>query len=75
MLLAGEGGPSDHAAAAVWLQKAADGQDGPSCMYLAKLYHLGDGVPRDELRAVALLEKACRLGVKPACELLKNNNH
>jgi TPR repeat protein len=72
MLLEGEGGPPDHAAAAVWLQKAADGQDGPSCLYLAKLYHNGDGVPQDEQKAVALLEKACGLGVKPACEILKS---
>jgi len=71
MELAGEGGPSDHAAAARWLQKAADAQDGPSCLYLANLYHLGDGVPQDEQRARALLEKACGLGVSQACDLLK----
>ena len=73
MQLAGEGGAADHAAAARCLQKAADGQDGPSCLFLAKLYHLGDGVPRDEQRAVALLEQACKLGVQPACDILKQS--
>jgi hypothetical protein len=73
MELAGEGGPADHAAAALWLQKAADAQDGPSCVYLAQLYHKGDGVSRDEQKSVALLEKACSLGVPQACELLKQN--
>ncbi len=71
MELAGEGGPADPTAAAGWLQKAADGQDGQSCMFLAKLYHTGEGVPRDEQRAVILLQKACNLGIKPACDLLK----
>jgi TPR repeat protein len=57
--------------AARWLQKAADGQDGPSCYYLARLYRVGDGVPQDEQRANALIEKACALGVQPACDLLR----
>ncbi|HEX5400385.1 MAG TPA: tetratricopeptide repeat protein [Verrucomicrobiae bacterium] len=70
MELAGEGAPPDHASAAHWLQKAADGRDGPSCFYLAKLYHDGDGVPQDDQRANALLERACALGFQPACELL-----
>jgi TPR repeat protein len=72
MELTGEGGPPNHADAARWLLKAADGQDGPSCFYLAKLYHDGDGVPQDDQRANALMEKACALGVQPACELLKS---
>jgi TPR repeat protein len=69
----GEGGPVDPAAAIPWLQKAVDAQDGQSCLYLSKLYHLGEGVPQDEPRAVALLEKACNLGVQPACDLLKQS--
>ena len=72
MLLAGEGGsPPDPAAAARWLQKAADKQDGPSCFYLALLYHKGEGVPQDDQRACTLLEKACALHFSPACEMLK----
>jgi TPR repeat protein len=67
----GEGGPPDYASAARWLQKAADAQDGLSCLYLARLYHLGQGVPKDEQRSRALLEKACALGIQPACELLR----
>lgn len=71
MLLAGEGGsPADPVAAARWLQKAADNQDGPSCYYLAMLYHKGEGVPQDDQRARALLEEACVLHFSPACEML-----
>jgi TPR repeat protein len=73
MELEGAGGPPDHADAARWLQKAADGRDGVSCFKLAALYHFGDGVPQDQQRAHTLLEQACALGVQPACELLKNN--
>jgi len=73
MQLAGEGGPPDHAAAALWLQKAADAQDGQSCLYLARLYHIGDGVRQDEQKANALLQKACGLGVEPACVLLRQS--
>jgi TPR repeat protein len=75
MQLAGEGGPVDHPAAARWLQKAVDQQDGMSCLYLARLYHQGDGVPKDEQRATALLEQACKLGVQPACDILKQSPH
>jgi uncharacterized protein len=71
MQLAGEGGVPNHAAAALWLQKAADAQDGTSCLYLARMYHTGDGVPRNEQKANALLEEACGLGIQPACEMLK----
>jgi TPR repeat protein len=72
MLLAGEGGsPADPAAAARWLQKAADKEDGPSCYYLAMLYHNGEGVPQDDQRARTLLEKACALHFSPACEMLR----
>jgi TPR repeat protein len=74
MQLAGEGGAPDHAAAAVWLQKAADAQDGMSCLYLARMYHTGDGVPLDDQKAAALLQKASDLGVEPARLLLKQQN-
>ena len=71
MLLTGEGGSPDHGSAARWLQKGADQQDGTSCYYLARLYRDGDGVPQDDQRANALLEKACALGVSPACDELR----
>ncbi len=75
MELAGEGGSVNLVAAARWLQKAVDQQDGSSCFYLARMYHVGDGVSKDDQRAVALLEQACRLGVQPACEILKQTQH
>jgi hypothetical protein len=75
MELNGEGGAADHAAAAKWLQKAADQRDGMSCLYLARMCHVGDGIPKDEQRSLALLEQACRLGIQPACDILKQSGH
>ena len=58
----GEGGPADHAEAARWLTRFAEGKDADSCMRLAFMYHNGDGVSQDEAKAVKLLEEACALG-------------
>ncbi len=71
MELQGEGGKPDHAAAAIWLQKAADMRDGPSCVYLARMYHTGDGVARNEDRAMSLLKEASDLGMESARVLLQ----
>jgi hypothetical protein len=71
MEINGEGGPVDHAGAARWLETAAGGKDADSCMRLALMYHNGDGVARDEQRAVALLEEACALGAPEACQTLE----
>ncbi|WP_231173078.1 SEL1-like repeat protein [Helicobacter pylori] len=35
------------------------------------LYYNGDGVKQDFKKAVALFKKACKLGYKKACEMLK----
>ncbi|WP_229689159.1 SEL1-like repeat protein [Helicobacter pylori] len=45
------------------------GSDG--CGALGVLYYNGDGVKQDSKKAVALFEKACKLGYKKACEMLK----
>ncbi len=41
------------------------------CSFLEVLYYNGDGVKQDSKKAVALFEKACKLGYKKACEMLK----
>lgn len=46
-----------------------------SCLNLARLYHNGDSVPKNEQQATALLEQACQLGVQPACEIVKQMPH
>ena len=34
------------------------------------MYNLGDGVARDEVKALAYLKRACDLGLANACRLL-----
>jgi TPR repeat protein len=53
------------------LEKACGASDAEACMYLALVYHNGDGVPRDEAQALSLLKKACELGAGQACAMLK----
>lgn len=38
-----------------------------SCALFARALQVGDGVPKDEARAVHLFDKACREGAMPAC--------
>ena len=52
-------------------EKACDAGDALSCSSLGLLYNHGDGVAQDRTRAVALLLKACRLGMPKACGWLK----
>lgn len=52
------------------LESAAAG-DAESCWYLAYFYKNGNGVPRDEQRSRSYLEQACKLGLKQACDAIK----
>ncbi|GAA9141257.1 hypothetical protein Taitung76_03100 [Helicobacter pylori] len=45
--------------------------NGGGCNGLGGLYYNGDGVKQDSKKAVALFEKACKLGEQLACESLK----
>ncbi|GAA6811660.1 hypothetical protein HpBTM54_00780 [Helicobacter pylori] len=51
--------------------RACELKDGWGCSFLGVLYYNGDGVKQDFKKAVALFEKACKLGYKKACEMLK----
>ncbi len=44
-----------------------EGGQAKSCGFLGALYLQGQGVAKDERRAAALFEKACRDGVSEAC--------
>jgi hypothetical protein len=58
LLLEGKERPADPAAAAQWLQRAADKGDAPAKHVLAQLYEQGVGVPRDLVRAERLKHEA-----------------
>ncbi|GAA6778548.1 hypothetical protein HpHA38_15840 [Helicobacter pylori] len=57
--------------AAYLYSRACELKDGWGCSFLGVLYYNGDGVKQDFKKAVALFEKACKLGYKKACEMLK----
>ncbi|WP_414600082.1 sel1 repeat family protein [Helicobacter pylori] len=57
--------------AAYFYSKACELKEGDGCGALGALYYNGDGVKQDSKKAVALFEKACKLGYKKACEMLK----
>lgn len=64
------GSTRDLAPAARLLTAAAEKGEAESCLYLANMHHAGRGVVHDEQRASELLENACRLGSREACDAL-----
>lgn len=58
---------SDWALAAASHRRACDGGLGAGCASLADLYLAGRGVDRDGRAAERLLERACKVGHRPAC--------
>lgn len=62
--------PCDLKDAALVLGQACEAGDAESCWYLAYMHHRGTGVPRDERKSRELLERACSLGSKQACEAM-----
>jgi hypothetical protein len=48
-------------------ERACDHGDGASCFILGSLLHSGRGVPRDDVRAVALFQKSCASGWWRGC--------
>jgi hypothetical protein len=49
------------------LARPCEHGDGPSCFMLAMLYHRGQGVTRDDARALALFRQACDAGSARGC--------
>lgn len=48
-------------------ESACSHRDGVSCFILGALYHNGNGVPRDDTRAVALFRQSCAAGWWRGC--------
>lgn len=59
-------------AAVKWLQKAAANGDPQGMTLLAKYYQSGNGVPKDEKKAISLLEDAAEEGDADAMKMLRH---
>ncbi|WP_240446566.1 tetratricopeptide repeat protein [Helicobacter pylori] len=57
--------------AAYFYSKACELKDGWGCSFLGGLYYNGDGVKQDSKKVATLFKKACKLGYKKACEMIK----
>ncbi|WP_229304299.1 tetratricopeptide repeat protein [Helicobacter pylori] len=57
--------------ATYFYSKACELKDGWGCSFLGGLYYNGDGVKQDSKKAATLFKKACKLGYKKACEMIK----
>jgi TPR repeat protein len=62
--------PRDPAGAAPLFERACNGGHAASCSNLGLMHRRGDGVERDEAKAIAKLKRACELGMADACRWL-----
>lgn len=69
--LAGINPAYDLKAVAPALARASDGGDAEASWYLAYMLDVGNGAPRDEQTSRLMMQRACRLGSKDACEALR----
>jgi hypothetical protein len=67
-------GPPDLERAAFFYRKGCSADFGLGCVLLAQAYAKGLGVPADEVRAVELLQLACRTGSMAACSDLSSHH-
>ena len=74
MLATGEGGPEDRPAAISAFDRGCTRRDPEACARLAWCYETGWTVSVSPAVAIALAERACRLGHQPTCESLKAAN-
>ena len=58
---------TDKVHGAQLLQRACDGGNARGCADLGLAYRNGDGVPRDPVKALDRLKRACDLGMSEAC--------
>jgi hypothetical protein len=61
---------SDKRAAAAYWERGCDAGHGLSCQNLGVMYHIADGVTKDDVKAAGYLDRACQLAVLNACRLL-----
>jgi len=71
MRMEGDGVPVDLTEAAMALEKGSAGGDATSSFLLAELIYRGEGVGRDEPRAISLYRKSCEKGLPEACSQLE----
>jgi TPR repeat protein len=57
----------DEAGAAALFERACDGNKAEACATLGAVYETGEGVAK-KTRALAFYQKACRTGLKKACD-------
>ncbi len=67
----GRGCNVDFQRAAAWYKKAASQDNAKALCMLGTMYISGEGVPKDKVKAKEYLEKADRLGIPEARELLE----
>ena len=69
--LRGQGTAKNLEMAAREFTTACDGGIALACSNVGFMYKTGDGVVRDEVRALGYLTRACSLGMAQACRWLK----
>ncbi len=61
----------DFSKAKGYFEKACDLNNGGGCSNLGVLYQNGEGVEKNLIKAAQFYSKACKLGDRKACEMLK----
>ncbi len=61
----------DFSKARKYFEKACDLNNGGGCNGLGVLYQNGEGVEKNLIKAAHFYSKACKLGDRKACEMLK----
>ncbi|GAA8817789.1 hypothetical protein VN1328_01180 [Helicobacter pylori] len=61
----------DFSKAKGYFEKACDLNNGGGCNGLGDLYYDGEGVEKNLIKAAQFYSKACKLGDRKACEMLK----
>jgi len=64
----GDGEPTDIAHALTLYRMACDDDYAMGCASLGDSYRFGHGVAKDTTRAAEFYQKACRMGLKSACD-------
>lgn len=61
----------DFSKARKYFERACGLNNGGGCGALGALYYVGEGVEKNLIKAAQFYSKACKLGYKKACEMLK----
>ncbi len=61
----------DFSKARKYFERACELNSGGGCAALGDLYYDGEGVEKNLIKAAQFYSKACKLGDRKACEMLK----